>query len=119
MKFLWCTLNVNDMEESLRFYQNIVGLSIDRRFPIENGEIVFLGSGNTKVELIKDGTDKWKGEKTGVSLGFETESLDEKMAVLKEEGIDIVDGPFSPGPGMRFFFVNDPNGVRVQFVEQK
>ena len=32
MKFCWVTITVKNMEESLRFYQEIVGLTIDRRF---------------------------------------------------------------------------------------
>ena len=70
MKFLWATLNVRDLAESVEFYQDVIGLTMDRRFPIEGGEIVFMGSGETKVELIYDGTDKWKGAKPGICLGF-------------------------------------------------
>lgn len=52
MKITWVTLSVKDMEESLRFYQEIVGLNIVNRFPAGPGvEIVFLGDGETKVEL--------------------------------------------------------------------
>ncbi len=32
MKFCWATINVKNMEESLNFYQEIVGLTVDRRF---------------------------------------------------------------------------------------
>ncbi|GAB1476134.1 hypothetical protein MASR2M70_09660 [Bacillota bacterium] len=119
MKFLWCTINVKDMEESLRFYEDVAGLRIDRRFPIGPGEIVFLGDGETKVELIYDGGDKWQADKTGISIGFEAESLDAKMDLVKEKGIEITGGPFQGGPDFRFFFVKDPNGVNVQFVERK
>ena len=53
MRFLWCTINVRDMEDSLEFYHEKLGLEIDRQFHKESGmEIVFLGNGETKVELI-------------------------------------------------------------------
>ncbi len=119
MKFLWCTINVKDMEESIAFYQEVVELKVVRRFPTGQGEIVFLGEGETKVELIFDGTDKWQGNKTGISLGFETESLDKRMDLVKERGVEITGGPFQPGPDFRFFFVKDPNGVNIQFGEHK
>ncbi len=32
MKFCWSTLQVRNMAESSAFYQNIVGLKVDRRF---------------------------------------------------------------------------------------
>ena len=44
MKFCWSTLHVRNMEESLKFYKEIVGLEIDSRFAAGPGvEIVFLG----------------------------------------------------------------------------
>jgi lactoylglutathione lyase len=118
MQFCWATLMVNDMEESLKFYQNIVGLSISRRFsPTPGREIVFLGDGETKVELICD-RDGEKGEiGKGVCLGFVVSSVDEKMNFVREKGVAIHSGPFSPTPRTRFFYVQDPNGLKVQFVE--
>lgn len=119
MNFVWVTLQVRDMEESLRFYQNVIGLAIDRRFTAGPTEIAFLGKGETKVELIMDGSEKWKGQKEGISIGFEVSSLDETIAMVKENGLEIQSGPFQPNPHVRFFYILDPNGVSVQFVENK
>ena len=108
------------MNESLKFYEEIVGLPIVNRFPAgPNMEIVFLGEGETLVELIHDtaNTDITIG--SGISIGFGVDSLDETMEFVKEKGIDIHSGPFEPNPNTRFFFVLDPNGLKVQFIEQK
>lgn len=35
MKFCWVTITVKNMEESLRFYYEIVGLNIDKRFKLD------------------------------------------------------------------------------------
>ena len=120
MKFCWTTIMVNNMEQSLKFYQEIVGLTIDKRFNAGPGvEIAFLGDGETKVELIcnKDNTEVNLGK--DISLGFEVESVDEMIAFVKEKGIDIHSGPFQPNPNTKFFFILDPNGLRIQFVEIK
>lgn len=43
MKFCWCTIKVKNMEESLKFYKEIVGLSVSRSFKAGPGmEISFL-----------------------------------------------------------------------------
>ena len=34
MKFCWTTIDVRDLEESLNFYENIVGLKVDNRIDI-------------------------------------------------------------------------------------
>ncbi len=111
---------VKDMKESLDFYQKIIGLEVNRRFsPAEGMEIVFLGKGETQVELIYNESAGKSDMGSGISLGFETASMDELKALLRKKGIDIISGPFSPNPHMTYFFVLDPNGLRIQLIERK
>lgn len=118
MKFCWCTLMVKNMEESLKFYKEIVGLEVDRRFNAgPGGEIAFLGDGETKVELICNEASKEVSYGKDISLGFEVKSVDETMNFVKGKGIDIHSGPFQPNPHVKFFYVLDPNGLKIQFVE--
>jgi lactoylglutathione lyase len=120
MKFLWVTLSVLNMEESLKFYQEIVGLPVTRRFSSENsGDIAFLGDGDTKLELIAHpkGNEPHYGKE--MSIGFEVDSVDQKIQFIRGKGLSIESGPFEPTPHVRFFFVKDPSGIRVQFVENR
>ena len=95
------------MEASLAFYREIVGLPLDRQFAAPDGSAyAFLGEGETKLELIAH-----PAEQTPVFGG-------EKLRFVKEKGLSV-EGPFAPGPMVRFFFVRDPNGLRVQFVQTK
>jgi lactoylglutathione lyase len=106
------------MEESLKFYQQIVGLSINRRFAAGPGmEIAFLGDGETKVELICNANKKPAADAGNISLGFEVESVDEMIKMVKERGLELNGGPFQPNPQIKFFNVKDPNGLNIQFVE--
>ena len=118
MQFCWCTVHVGDMEASLKFYQEIVGLRLTRRFnEIAGTDLAFLGDDQTQLELIVGKGEPYSGG--GVSLGFMVDDLDEKMAFVKQRGIAVHSGPFAPSPRTRFFFVQDPDGLLVQFVEQK
>jgi lactoylglutathione lyase len=118
MKFCWTTLTVNNMADSVKFFQEIVGLPISKRYPAGPGvEICFLGEGETKVELICNQNEKAPGNVEGVSLGFEVKSVDEKIKFIKQKGLEVTAGPFQPNPHVKFFFVKDPNGVNIQFVE--
>lgn len=117
MKFNHVTLSVADLEASVSFYKDIVGLEEQRRFPAGPGrEIVFLGSGDTQVELIggasHDGAELGKG----LSMGFVAESLENLIALLLDKGYETDGKIISPQPNVRFFFAKDPDGYNVQFV---
>lgn len=118
MKFCWVTINVHNMEASLAFYRDIVGLPLNREFsPAPGDRIAFLGGGDTEVELIHNQKSSPAAFSQNISLGFKVESLEATMEMLKGHGISVLAGPFQPNPHVRFFYVQDPNGLRVQFVQ--
>lgn len=119
MKFCWVTINVNNMEESIKFYKDLIGLEIlDRFTPYEGVEIVMLGEENgTMVELISNQTTKLKTK--GISIGFKVDSLEESIETMKNNGVKILTEPVSPSPDLEFYFVEDPNGLEIQLIKMK
>lgn len=118
MKFCWATIRVKSLKESLEFYEEIVGLELSQRLDMGEGKtIIFLGEGETKLEMIYN--EKYKNIDMGdsISLGYEVDSADEKIEFIKNKGLEIHSGPFSPVPATKFFYVMDPNGLKIQFVE--
>lgn len=119
MTFCWTTLHVKDMTVSLDFYQNILGLPLNRRYTTPDGkDIAFLGEGTTEVELIcsADETDIDMGH--SISMGFVTPSVEETLAFLATKNIPVHSGPFKPNPSIQFFYILDPDGLKIQFVER-
>ncbi|MDF2589457.1 MAG: glyoxalase [Anaerocolumna sp.] len=118
MKFNWCTIKVNNLEESIVFYEEIVGLELDQRYQAgPDKEIAFLGKGETKVELIKDEGISSVNIGSDISLGFEVNSVDEKIAFLKTRNITVKGDIIKPNPHVQFFYIKDPNGLTIQFVQ--
>lgn len=115
MKFLHCTIHVKDLEKSVQFYTDIVGLEIHRRFGAPGHELVFLGGEGSEVELIASGETADIGK--DISIGFEVDSLADKLAFVQEKGVAVAGGPFQPNPRVKFFYVQDPDGLKVQFLE--
>ena len=118
MKILWTTVSINDMDETIRFYEQVLQVKNIRRFQAGPGrEIAMLGEGEAKLEVICDRNKNAK-KIQGVSMGYPVDDLDEKLAALQKMGYEP--GPvISPHPGLRFAFLEDPNGINVQFVEEK
>lgn len=118
MKFCWSTLRVRDLEESIRFYTDIIGLELASRFKAgPELELAFLGSGETKIELICDRQSRDTNIGHDISWGFEVESLEKSFALVNEKGITVDSGPIQPNPHIKHFFIKDPNGMRIQLVE--
>ncbi|NCB01257.1 MAG: VOC family protein [Spirochaetia bacterium] len=117
MNYCWTTLQVKDIDESIAFYQNIIKLPLNRRFEVEgNGKIAFLGSGETMIELIQNNNQPCVVG-NAITLGFAVDSIDETISFIKEKGIKIESGPFTPNDHITFFYVLDPNGIKIQFSQ--
>ena len=122
MKFLWTTVYVKNLEESIAFYSDILGLQVTKRFPAGPGvEIAFMGNGTpgeTLIELLADSTHSNINFTECLSIGFAVESLDAIRVLLNSKNIPV-DSEVIETPGSKFFFISDPNGLIIQFFQQK
>lgn len=119
MMFKWTTLTVSDMEKSLAFYTQVVGLKVLRQFsPMPTTEIAFLTDGEsaTHLELMSHNRAEDIVASPRVSMGFTCDNLEVKMGLCKSEGYTIDENIYSPAPGMKFFYAYDPDGFKVQFI---
>jgi lactoylglutathione lyase len=117
MNCCWSTITTEKLDESVNFYTEILGLYVARRFsPFPGTKIAFLKDGNGfKIELLQN-SGPAGAPKEGISLGFEVKSLADTLALVQSKQIPAFGGP-TKVPGCSFFFVKDPNGVSIQFVE--
>lgn len=107
-------LNVNDLEESIKFYEMIAGLTVARRFKADPGEVAFLTNkdGETEIELIYM-PQGLRFEGKGMFICFETDKLDEMHKLAIDKGLNPSEIQ-EPGDKTRYFYVYDPNGVSIQ-----
>lgn len=118
MRFSWTTLHVKNLDTSIAFYKEFVGLEVNRRFkPNESMELAFLGADTTELELIADGRTT-NSSPDDISIGFILDcKLEEQLEKLAAKGFTEQSPIFAPGPYMRYAYVKDPDGFKVQFVE--
>ena len=117
MEMVHITIQTPGFEEEIAFYETYAGLSIQRDMRSVGKELVFLGNRNesTMLEIIHN-KEAPEYENTYLSIGFHTDDLDSIREKLISAGLDPT--PFiTPIPGVRFFYVRDPAGVNVQFID--
>lgn len=119
MDFLWSTLQVKNLDESIAFYTDLLNCKLSERFSLgENMEIAFLGDGETKIELIYNKEKENIVIGDDISWGFLVNSLDDVINIIKEKNIKIISDIIQPNPNTKFLFIKDPNGMNIQLVEK-
>ena len=116
MKLLHVTIQTSRFEEEIAFYRDIACLSVERDMRPAGRSMVFLSdaAGDTCIEII-GAPGAAACNAPDLSIGFKTEdapALREKLLGLGLECTPMIE----PGPGVRFFFLRDPAGLRVQFM---
>ena len=118
MKFRWTTIQVTNLDNSLKFYKDLLGMKIARVIEGGNHQIVMLGEDDdAKIELIPISTASKENLGNGVSIGIAFKQLDDLVEKIKSKNIPVV-GPITPMPDIRFFFVNDPDGYTIQLLDE-
>ncbi|MDD6310505.1 MAG: VOC family protein [Firmicutes bacterium] len=116
MKMRHVTIQSAKYEESIKFYQEIVGLTIVNEIKGKGPhDITFLanGEGETCIEIIDD---KEAGfAVNAISVGFEAADVDAYREELVAKGIPC-SPMIAPNPFTKFFFTKDPNGLDIQFI---
>jgi lactoylglutathione lyase len=126
MKYLHTMIRVNDLDSSIHFYQDLLGMNLISRKEYPEGEftLVFLGYGKTKddpcIELTYNhGKDSYlMGDAFGhIALG--TEDIYGTCERLKASGVKISrePGPMKHGTTV-IAFIEDPNGYKIELIQR-
>lgn len=117
MKLEWITYRVNNLNNALDFYENILGLELNARFKVsETMELAFLKLDNTQIELIEDKERIESFNANEVSIGLEIKNTDEWLKYLSEKDIEVI-GSMKQGANLVFTFIKDYDGNAIQLVE--
>ena len=123
MKFLHTMLRVVDLEKSIEFYTNVLGMSVQERF--ENTEyrytLVFVGfeGQDTTIELTHnwDTNSYERGNAFGhIALGVE--DIYSTCDQIKNLGGNVTR---EPGPVLggetHIAFITDPDGYQIELIQ--
>ena len=122
MKFTFAhnNFNVMNLEKSLDFYREAVGLTETRRIEAKDGSfiIVYLGDGETphKLELtwLRDHPQAYNLGENEFHLALIVDDFDAALAKHKEMGCVCFENP-----DMGIYFINDPDNYWIEIIPSK
>lgn len=113
-------VNVSDMDRSVAFYRDTLGISIKFDSP---GWSEFLTGESTLALHLSSASGDQQGQRRGpcsgtTSLGFSVKDLDATVAVLQSRGAHFVMPPMDqPDQGIRLAVCVDPDGLSISFAQ--
>jgi lactoylglutathione lyase len=127
-QMLHTMLRVLDLEKSLDFYCNKLGMTLLRKNDYPTGEftLAFVGYGDEKSNTVIELTHNW-GQKEPYTIGsgfghiaLGVPDIYGTCKVLEEAGVKI---PRPPGPMKHgssvIAFIEDPDGYKIELIERK
>jgi lactoylglutathione lyase len=122
-KLLHTRYRVNDLERTVKFYRDILGLAEVKRHKSPRGsELVFLQADGSE-ELLEicflPGSEPVKCQADLTHLAFAVDSLAEFEKHLAKHGLKYSDGPITSSTGTTFAFVDAPEGYEIELIQKK
>jgi lactoylglutathione lyase len=120
-KLLHTRYRVNDLQRTVDFYKNVLGLEETRRHKSPRGsELVFMKAPESE-ELIElcyfPGSGPVQVQADLTHLAFEVDSLEEFGKHLTSKGLKYSDGPHMKPDGGGIAFVDAPEGYEIELIQ--
>lgn len=124
MRFLHTMIRVGDLDASIKFYRDLLGMNELRRkdFPEGRFTLVFLGYGDESENTVLELTHNWDTKEYQLGNGFghlaiEVEDVYAACERIRSQGGKIVReaGPMKHGSSV-LAFVEDPDGYKIELL---
>ncbi|MGA2221854.1 MAG: VOC family protein [Verrucomicrobiia bacterium] len=121
-KLLHTRYRVNDLEKTVRFYRNVLGLNETGRQKSPRGsELVFMKAPESDEEIelcCYPGNGPVQVQPDLTHLAFEVDDLEEFARQLEKKGVKLSDGPTRSSSGSVFAFVDAPEGYEIELIQR-
>lgn len=119
-KFYHNNINVFDLEKSIKFYEEALGLTVTKRSEAQDGSyiIVFLGDNNATNHLLeltwlRDKKEPYNLGDNEIHLAFKTD--DYEGAFKKHKEMDCI---CYINEKMNLYFISDPDGYWIEILSE-
>ena len=126
MRMLHTMLRVGDLEKSLRFYCDVLGMRLLRRkdYPSGRFTLAFVGYGDEDTHTVIELTHNWDTKSYDLGNGFghlavAVPDAYKACEAVKAKGGKVTReaGPMKHGTTV-IAFVEDPDGYKIEFIQR-
>ncbi len=121
-KLLHTRMRVSNMDETIKFYTDVLGLEVvERKTSPRGSHLAFLAVPNSEelIELCSfPASGDVRVQEDLVHLAFQVDNLDETIRALEAKQVKITDGPTRTSSGNRFIFIDAPDGYEIELIER-
>jgi lactoylglutathione lyase len=127
MQLLHTMIRVNDLDESLRFYCDHLGMKLLRKQEYPGGRftLAFVGYGDEASHSVIELTYNWDTHQYDLGdafghLAIGAPDIYQFCDQLRAKGVKIVrePGPMKHG-ATEIAFIEDPNGYRIELIQRR
>ena len=115
-------MRVNDLERTVKFYEDVLGLKVGRRHTSPRGaQLVFIRTPNSdeEIELCQlPGSPPVKVQPDLMHLAFEVDDLAAFQPQAAKKGYKLSDGPTRTGTGSVIAFIDAPEGYEIELIQR-
>ncbi|NJM27789.1 MAG: lactoylglutathione lyase [Pseudanabaena sp. RU_4_16] len=127
MKLLHTMLRVGDLDRSIAFYCNILGMQLLRRKDYPDGKftLAFVGYGDEQNNAVIELTHNWDTKVYDLGNGFGHVALGVENIYTACDAIKNLGGKVTREPGpmkhgsTEIAFVEDPDGYKIELIQLK
>lgn len=126
MRILHTMIRVGDLERSIAFYTEVLGMKLLRTkdYPAGRFTLAFVGYGPEETDAVLELTHNWdrSGYDLGDGFGHIALAVEDAAAAcdaIRAKGGEVVReaGPMKHGSTV-IAFVEDPDGYRIELIER-
>ncbi|MCX5928869.1 MAG: lactoylglutathione lyase [Synechococcus sp. LacPavin_0920_WC12_MAG_50_7] len=127
MRLLHMMLRVGELDRSISFYTEVLGMNLLRRkdYPSGRFTLAFVGYGLESAETVLELTHNWDISSYEIGAGYGhialgVEDIAATCEMIRAQGGKIVrePGPMKHGTTV-IAFVEDPDGYKIELIQQK